>query len=143
VTDYILKAQLFKQIVERNDQGYPIKEIKHRKGALITDLDEFEAQRLLKAGAIVEASDEDPEADPDGLGTEGDGDASTPHEPASAAPAASAAGAADPTRPRATATAAKWVAYAKAIGIDEDKVDAVAADKDALIALVAAAEAAN
>lgn len=48
-----------------------------------------------------------------------------------------------PRRPRATATAEKWAAYAKAIGIDADRVDTVKSDKDAIIALVDAAEAEN
>ncbi|USC16221.1 hypothetical protein [Rhodococcus sp. 11-3] len=48
-----------------------------------------------------------------------------------------------PTKPRPTATAAKWASYAKAIGIDEDEVEAAQSDKDSLIALVDAFESDN
>ncbi|NKS52529.1 lipase chaperone [Rhodococcus hoagii] len=134
MTEYVLTALRFNQILERNDQGRAIKEIKHRRGALITDLDELEAERLLKAGAIVPASDlpkvSDTPAD-DATDTEGEAEAVG----AQANPADEQL-----RRPRATATAEKWAAYAKARGIAADAVDAMD-NKDAIIAAVDALDA--
>jgi len=134
VTDYILTALRFSQILERNDQGRPTKEIKHRTGALITGLDELEAERLLAAGAIVSVDDvapSDGNSVVEGVGSgepapaSGTDANSTPSDPP-----------ADPLRrPRPTATQEKWAAYAKARGIDAEKVDAMTS-KDDIIAAV-------
>ncbi len=59
VTAYLLVASMFRQIVERAPDGAALRVVKHRKGAIITDLDESEAQRLLLADAIIPVDDED------------------------------------------------------------------------------------
>lgn len=139
MTDYILTAQRFNQILERNDQGRPIKEIKHRRGALITDLDELEAVRLLNAGAIIPADEHEhhDDGDADEAGSEGDGDpvAHGDGGAADSAPQSAPNSGAPLARPRPTATREKWEAYAKARGIDAEKVDAMA-NKDDIIAAV-------
>ncbi|MGU3587429.1 lipase chaperone [Rhodococcus sp. C26F] len=138
MTDYILTALRFNQVLERNDQGRPTKEIRHRRGALITDLDELEAQRLLRAGAIRPAD----EVAAEEAAAERIAAAVVDQVPPQGAepPAATAGGASAerPRRPRATATDEKWVAYAEAIGIDAE--DLKGKNKDEIIALVDAAE---
>jgi len=137
VTEYVLTAVRFDQILDRDDQGRPIKVIKHRRGDVISDLDKREAQRLLKAGAITEAVEvAEPAAEDDGDGDDQNG---TPPAVVTEAPTASGQTAADqPRKPRVTATAEKWLAYAKSIGLADEAV--AGKDKDELIALVEAAE---
>ncbi|HEY9314630.1 hypothetical protein [Williamsia sp.] len=55
MTDYVLKATYFDQAVERDEKGLPTKIVKHAQGAVISDLDEAEATRLLGCGAVVVA----------------------------------------------------------------------------------------
>lgn len=52
----MLIASTFRQIVERAPDGAALRVVKHRQGAIITDLDEAEAERLLRASAIVPAA---------------------------------------------------------------------------------------
>ncbi|QIX48933.1 MULTISPECIES: lipase chaperone [Rhodococcus] len=142
MTNYILTALRFNQVLERNDQGRPIKEIRHRQGALVTDLDELEAQRLLRAGAIRPADEVTDEAteDPD-VNTGGDTVGGQAPLQGDETPVSGSGGrlAEKPRKPRATATDEKWVAYAEAIGIDDADLDGK--NKDEIIALVDAAEA--
>lgn len=126
MSEYILTALRFDQILEQDDKGRVIKRIRHRQGALITELDDLEAQRLLDAGAIRPVGLVDDEHEEKAAASEPS--VATPESPAD--PAAEAL-----RRPRATATQEKWAAYAKARGIDADAVDAMA-DKDAIIAAV-------
>lgn len=142
MTEYILTALRFDQILAEDEKGNVTKRIRHRRGALITDLDELEAQRLLNAGAIVPAptgTDEDGTAED--ADTDSDADAS--HEPAPGSDAvrapASTSGA-DPERPRPAASVKLWAAYAEARGIPAEDVAAMA-NKDAIIAAVDALDA--
>jgi hypothetical protein len=74
MTDYILTATRFDEVLERNEKGRPIKVIKHRRGAVLTGLDDSEVARLTKAGAIApvdtsadsEAPDLEPQNPPSG-----------------------------------------------------------------------------
>ncbi|WP_213573282.1 lipase chaperone [Rhodococcus sp. USK13] len=142
MTEYVLTALRFDQILDRDANGRPLKVIKHRRGAVISDLDEQEAQRLLKAGAIAEAvqvADPADPADPADVDGDGDDQGGASPEPGSDAPTTPNQASADqPRKPRVTATAEKWVAYAKSIGLTDEAVDGK--DKDELIALVEAAE---
>ncbi|PZT99483.1 MAG: hypothetical protein DI630_16840 [Gordonia sp. (in: high G+C Gram-positive bacteria)] len=64
MTDYVLLATYFDQAVERDEKGLPTKVVKHYQGAVISDLDEANAERLLRCGAVAEveeATGEDPE----------------------------------------------------------------------------------
>ncbi|WJJ10815.1 lipase chaperone [Prescottella equi] len=127
MSEYILTALRFDQILEQDDKGRVVKRIRHRQGALITDLDDLEAQRLLGAGAIRPAGllgDERVE----------ETEAAEPSAASSEPPADPAADA--PRRPRATATIEKWIAYAQAVGVNVDGLT----DKDAVIAKVDAAD---
>ena len=138
MTEYVLTALRFDQILDRDANGRPLTVIKHRRGAVISDLDEQEAQRLLKAGAIAEAVVAADPTDPADGDDDGDGDeqVGAPTAPGSDAPNQTSAD--QPRKPRVTATAEKWLAYAKSIGLADEAVDGK--DKDELIALVEAAE---
>ncbi|MBM4548537.1 lipase chaperone [Rhodococcus hoagii] len=127
MSEYILTALRFDQILEQDDKGRVVKRIRHRQGALITDLDDIEAQRLLGAGAIRPADLVDDALEEEAEASEPS--AATPESPAD--PAADA-----PRRPRATATIEKWIAYAQAVGVNVDGLT----DKDAVIAKVDAAD---
>ncbi|NKV10930.1 lipase chaperone [Rhodococcus hoagii] len=127
MSEYILTALRFDQILEQDDKGRVVKKIRHRQGALITDLDDLEAQRLLGAGAIRPADLVDDALEEEAEASEPS--AATPESPAD--PAADA-----PRRPRATATIEKWIAYAQAVGVNVDGLT----DKDAVIAKVDAAD---
>ncbi|NKW16911.1 lipase chaperone [Rhodococcus hoagii] len=127
MSEYILTALRFDQILEQDDKGRVVKRIRHRQGALITDLDDIEAQRLLGAGAIQPADLVDDALEEEAEASEPS--AATPESPAD--PAADA-----PRRPRATATIEKWIAYAQAVGVNVDGLT----DKDAVIAKVDAAD---
>ncbi|NKS97492.1 lipase chaperone [Rhodococcus hoagii] len=139
MTGYILTALRFDQILDVDEKGNATKRIRHRRGALITDLDELEARRLLKAGAIVPASEvgtDDDESDGDsdaGTGDADDANHAAGGSDASTAPTAT--GGADPERPRPAASMKLWAAYAEARGIPAEKVAAMA-NKDAIIAAV-------
>lgn len=138
MTEYVLTALRFDQILDRDANGRPLTVIKHRRGAVISDLDEKEAQRLLKAGAIAEAVQAADPTDPaDGDG-DGDDQVGTPPAGGDAPTAPNQTSADQPRKPRVTATAEKWLAYAKSIGLADEAVDGK--DKDELIALVEAAE---
>lgn len=110
----------------RNDDG----KRRHAYFGDVVDLSDDEVERGSRAGVF-----DQPEPPADAAPAEPETPPATTEQKEPAAD--------QPRRPRATATAEKWAAYAKAISIDEDQVDAVAADKDALIALVDAAESAK
>ncbi|QDQ93710.1 lipase chaperone [Rhodococcus sp. WB9] len=139
MTEYTLTAVRFDQILERDNQGRPIKVVKYRRGDVITDLDELEAQRLLKAGALAEVAEvADPTEPEDGDDGEGD-QTGTPTAVGTEVPTTvNQSGTDQPRKPRVTATVEKWLAYAKSIGLTGEAVDGK--DKDELIALVEAAE---
>ncbi|MDF3309758.1 lipase chaperone [Rhodococcus sp. T2V] len=136
MTEYVLTALRFDQILERDANGRPSKAIKHRRGDVISDLDEQEAQRLLKAGAIAEAVQAADPADPADDDSDGDDQVGTPPAGGDAPTTPNQTSADQPRKPRVTATAEKWLAYAKSIGL----TDVDGKDKDELIALVEAAE---
>ncbi|NKR89713.1 lipase chaperone [Rhodococcus hoagii] len=127
MSEYILTALRFDQILAQDDKGRVVKRIRHRQGSLITDLDDLEAQRLLDAGAIRPAGIADDEQGEEAEASESSAASSEPP----ADPAADA-----PRRPRATATIEKWIAYAQAVGVNVDGLT----DKDAVIAKVDAAD---
>ncbi|QGJ87253.1 hypothetical protein SEA_WOCKET_7 [Gordonia phage Wocket] len=61
MTEFVLTASRFDQVVERDDKGFPLKVVKHRRGDLVFDLPDAEVARLLAAGAIRPAPDPDDE----------------------------------------------------------------------------------
>lgn len=53
MADFILTATRFDQITERDDQGRPLKMIKHHTGDVVSGLSDLDVTRLLNAGAIA------------------------------------------------------------------------------------------
>ncbi|MFE3057639.1 hypothetical protein [Nocardia sp. NPDC059236] len=144
MSEYILTADYFDQIVERREDGTAKRYAKRRRGDILVDLDEDDIERLTAAGAITEASAA--EADDEGpVGTDPnlpfvpyrespgeDGttvatpvpDAPTPvpdaPTPVPDAPAPVPAAPAEvPPPPRKTATAVEWQAYGVTRGLSE------------------------
>ncbi|QMU19009.1 lipase chaperone [Gordonia rubripertincta] len=132
MADFVLTASLFEQVVERDAHGYPLKVIRHRRGDIVSGLDEADVARLLDAGAIAPVPAENPaivvvDADTDVVSDE---DAVvTDDEAPAVAPVPELAG--DPARPRITATKKVWVEYAVARGWTAADADDL--DKQALI----------
>ncbi|ROZ49380.1 lipase chaperone [Rhodococcus sp. WS3] len=149
MSTFKLVALRFDQVIKRNSEGRPIEVVKHRTGGIISGLDRSEAERLLKAGAIVTVDDD------------ADGDADAEREAAEVAANAAAAAAAEaerlaaedaarqqaqqsqqaqqgqaPTRPKVAAAKPLWEAYAAARGID-----VAGMDKDEIITAVDALDA--
>lgn len=124
MTDYVLKAGMFRQIVERRPDGSALRVVKHRKGAVISDLTEVDVERLLAAGAIApvpEFDEGDDQGDDDtGTGSPDDespagdtGDQGDDGTPDSAGEATSVA------KPSRTGLVADWRAYAISRGLTE------------------------
>ncbi len=138
MTDFVLTAFQFDQVLARDEKGRPTEKIRHRQGAIVSNLDGAEAERLLRAGAIayVEASNvedgdvEDPEDDssaPNSIPEGASGSASTepPTSPAKDG------------RPKNAAPKPIWEAYALKRGIE----NAADLNKDELVAAVNALDA--
>lgn len=117
MTEYILTATRFDQVLERDEKGRVTKLVRRRRGDTVTGLDEGEVARLLRAGAIVDAEQVRPApvppVDDDQVDTAGAGDG----EPG---------GAGEPApvpvtvpRPRQAADKDDWIAYAVSRGMDE------------------------
>ncbi|MBF6411207.1 lipase chaperone [Nocardia farcinica] len=130
MSDYILTADFFDQIVERRDDGTAKRIVKHRKGAIVSGLDEREVERLIGAGAIkprrAPADDDDSEGQGDtrspGDGTpnpEQHGDDAAPSDTHDDEPAAA------PDRPLKTAGVAEWRKYAVAVGMTEAEAESM------------------
>lgn len=105
---YVLTADRFDQVVERHDNGAPRKIVKRYRGDAVDGLSAKDVDRLLRAGAIVEA---------------GSGTAATEVEP-SVAPTVSG-------RPKLTAPKQAWIDYAVSKGLDA--VEAAEMSKQDLI----------
>ena len=112
VTDYVLTASRFDQIVERNENGSARRIVKHRRGDVVDGLTEAEVERLLRAGAItpVVADDEDPESD-----SQDESAPPTTGEAASTPAATTVKATGAPERPKQTAPVAEWEEYAAAL----------------------------
>ncbi|MFE3597325.1 hypothetical protein ACFXOH_21495 [Bacillus subtilis] len=146
MSEYILTADYFDQIVERREDGTAKRYAKRRRGDILTDLDEDDIERLTAAGAIVEVdgdgeipviTDLEPPLDvilaqgQSPVGTdpnkpfvpyrEGDGEGgTTAATPTPDAPAPVPAAPAEvPPPPRKTATAVEWQAYGVTRGLSE------------------------
>ncbi|WP_454835853.1 lipase chaperone [Rhodococcus qingshengii] len=146
MTDYQLVALRFDQVIKRNSEGRPIEVVKHRTGAVISGLDRSEAERLLKAGAIVPI-DEDADAEREAAEAVDAGlaeaerikawlSAETQEQAAKTAEAAQPPAAQPLVRPKAASTKPLWEAYATERGIDVSGLD-----KDEIIAAVDALDA--
>ncbi|MDJ0006510.1 hypothetical protein [Gordonia alkanivorans] len=160
MTDYVLTASRFDQVLERDASGFPLKVVKHRRGALISGLSAAEAARLKAAGAIGPAPDPADEvvevvvvepattevvvepADDAVTSEESLATAEAEHEAAQAEADEARADAAEqvaelnarleePVRPKITATKKVWVEYAVARGWKV--ADAEKLDKQELI----------
>lgn len=114
----MLIASTFRQIVERAPDGAALRIVKHRRGAIITDLDDAEAQRLLLADAIVPVVDEDIDnGEVDGDNGQGDG------APDAGGPSGDSGDGDDPAvvdpdaPPLKTAGVAEWRDYAVSKGL--------------------------
>ncbi|WP_306358845.1 MULTISPECIES: lipase chaperone [unclassified Nocardia] len=129
MTDYVLTASRFDQVLTRYDNGAPKDVIKHRRGALVTGLSDSEVDRLLRAGAIrpapVDSIVDGPVAviEPD---TGGVGEQQGEATPAAAAPVG------EVERPKQAAPKDAWIAFAVVRGMAE--ADAEAMSKTELIA---------
>ncbi|MDV6277870.1 lipase chaperone [Rhodococcus erythropolis] len=144
MTEYQLVALRFDQVIKRNSEGRPIEVVKHRTGAVISGLDRSEAERLLKAGAIVPI-DEDADAEREAAEAVNAGLAEaerikawlsaetqwTEKQAAKTAEAAQPPAAQPLVRPKAASTKPLWEAYATERGIDISGLD-----KDEIIAAV-------
>lgn len=148
MSTFKLVALRFDQVIKRNSEGRPIEVIKHRTGSIVSGLDKVEAERLLKAGAIVPV-DDDVEDDDARIAAEREA-ANAEREAAARAEAAREVAEREaarlqaeqakqqgadqgqaPTRPKAAATKPLWEAYATSLGID-----IAGLDKDEIIAAV-------
>lgn len=131
MSEYKLIALRFDQIIKRSPDGRPVEVIKHRFGSIVTDLDEVEAERLLKAGAIVPTEDdEDVDEVPEQTEAERQAALDAQRVAEEAAKLKAASGSAG-QRPKAAATEAAWAAYAHKRGVATDGLN-----KDQLIAAV-------
>ncbi len=149
MTDYQLVALRFDQVIKRNSEGRPVEVVKHRTGAVISGLDRSEAERLMKAGAIVPI-DEDADAEREAVEAVNAGLAEaerikawlsaetqwTEEQAAKTAEAAQPPAAQPLVRPKAASTKPLWEAYATERGIDVTGLD-----KDEIIAAVDALDA--
>ncbi|MCZ1075083.1 lipase chaperone [Rhodococcus sp. A5(2022)] len=133
MTEYILTATRFDQVLARDEQGRVTKLVRHRRGDTVTGLGEVEVARLLRAGAIVDAEqvraapvppvdDEQP-----AVSAGGDGEPGGAGEPAPV-PAVV-------PRPKQAADKDDWIAYAISRGWDE--ADARSMTKPQLLAALA------
>ncbi|QDF17102.1 head-tail connector protein [Gordonia phage William] len=138
MADFVLTASLFEQVVERDAHGYPLKVIRHRRGDIVSGLDEADVARLLDAGAIAPVPAENPAivvvdadtVDADTVDVVSDDDAVvTDDEAPAVAPVPEPTG--DLARPKITATKKVWVEYAVARGWTAADADDL--DKQALI----------
>ncbi len=128
VTDYVLTASRFDQVVARHDNGAPRRVIKHRRGALVTGLSDAEADRLLRAGAIRAA--QPPAAQESGSADPASGHDDHVHfapnaEPPAAGADASAQSGTVVERPKQMALKDEWVKYAAARGMAEAEAEAL------------------
>ncbi|ETT26249.1 hypothetical protein RAJCM14343_5814 [Rhodococcus aetherivorans] len=117
MTEYILTATRFDQVLERDEKGRVTKLVRRRRGDTVTGLDEVEVARLLRAGAIVDAEQVRPApvppVDDDQVDTAGAGDG----EPGGAGEPAPVPVAVP--RPKQAADKDDWIAYAVSRGMDE------------------------
>lgn len=128
VTDYVLTASRFDQVVERHDNGAPRRVIKHRRGALVTGLSDAEADRLLRAGAIRAV--QPPAAQESGSDDPASGHADHVHfaptlEPSADGSDVPAPSGASVDRPKQMALKDEWVKYAAARGMAEAEAEAL------------------
>lgn len=149
MTDYQLVALRFDQVIKRNSEGRPIEVVKHRTGAVISGLDPSEAERLMKAGAVVPI-DEDADAEREAVEAVNAGLAEaerikawlsaetqwTEEQATKTAEVAQPPAAQPLVRPKAASTKPLWEAYATERGIDVSGLD-----KDEIIAAVDALDA--
>lgn len=116
MTEYILTAQRFDQALERDEKERITKLKRHRRGDIVTGLDESEARRLLEAGAIAElaeASSAEPDVDSGDI----------PDAPRTAPPATPPVTVDASERPANVAPKPAWVEYAIAHGIGREQAD--------------------
>ncbi|QDF17451.1 hypothetical protein SEA_PHROSTEDPHLAKE_7 [Gordonia phage PhrostedPhlake] len=163
MTEFVLTASRFDQVIKRDDKGFPLKVVRHRRGDLVSDLPDADVARLLAAGAIRPAPGPDDEDDEVTVVVPADADADAAVVVAEAQAAAVGAGDADPqaaetelieaqvaaaqtvselnsqlaepVRPKITATKKVWVDYAKTRGWKAE--DAEKLDKQELIEALA------
>ncbi len=136
VTEYVLTADFFDQIVERRPDRTALRIVKHRRGAILDDLTDAEAERLLSTGAIkpyvepepVIDEEEDNLGDGEDLG-DGDGDDLGEGEDGGDSPAADEAAQPVPAQPKKTASTEEWRGYAVLRGMPEaEAAEATRAD---------------
>ncbi len=113
VSEYILTADYFDQIVERREDGTAKRYAKRRRGDVLGDLDDADVERLIAADAIapvgeIVASEVVNEE-------QGDGPGDTAPVPAVASEV--------PIAPKKTAALAEWQAYGIARGLSAAEAD--------------------
>ncbi|WP_432793682.1 lipase chaperone [Rhodococcus ruber] len=122
MTEYILTATRFDQILARDEKGRVTHLVRRRRGDTVTGLDEGEVERLLRAGAIIDAEQvraaaAPPVADDRPAAGAGDSDGQPAGDPAAADQSAPAPAAVP--RPKQAADKDDWIAYAISRGWDE------------------------
>ncbi|PPJ31906.1 lipase chaperone [Nocardia nova] len=133
MSDYILTASRFDQVLERYDDGRPKKVVKHRRGDTVTGLSDSEVARLTAAGAIAPKGEAQAKAD--------DPAPSDPAPPVPTNPPTPVAqptpppGADEPVMPAKTAKTDEWQAYAVKRGMD--KAEAASKSRAELIEIYA------
>lgn len=125
VTEYVLTATRFDQVLERYGNGAPKRMIKHRRGDTVTGLPEAEVERLLSAGAIRPAAVADGPATPVEPEPSGQHDpAAEDTDPGKVPGAEDEPGTGNPAvieQPKKTASTEDWRAYAEYRGMPREE----------------------
>lgn len=128
MSEYRLTALRFDQVLERDERGRVTKRKKYRRGDIVTGLGEKEITRLLAAGAIVPADQEETEeilavvgapVPPASVPVSTEPDAGVDGEPAVVVDESSVV----VERPAQVAPKSVWVAYAVAQGLDRGEAE--------------------
>jgi len=128
VTEYRLIAKEYRQATKRDENGKVLVKARHRRGDVFSIVDDLEAARLIRAGAIVPANEDDDEDDEqarinaelDAAARAAQAEADAKDAQLNAAPADTGAPAAERVkRPGRNATRELWLEYA----LDQPDVD--------------------
>lgn len=130
MTEFVLTATYYDQVVERDDQGRAVRVVKHQRGAIIEGLGREDAARLLAAGAIEPAAGID-HGGPLAAGADLPAATSSPDSGAPVEDNAPGVPTGVLERPRSAAAKSIWESYAAARG-----VDVAGLGKDEIIAAV-------
>ena len=115
VAEYVLLADHFRQAVARDDKGVVTRTVKRTRGDVLDDLFDDDVERLLKAGAIREVTDDEPaETEPEAVEVPAEHPARDESRPVE--------------QPKRTAPKHDWVEYAVTKGLDRGEAEAMTKD---------------